>query len=63
LRLSQLVETTARTTTEKLAALEEKQAEDTAAVSALVEQHGSTATGKLQGIEDEIAKRKKTWFG
>lgn len=63
LRLAQSVEASARATTERLDALGERQQNELAALATLVETHGSTATGKLQGLEDELAKRKKTWFG
>lgn len=63
LRLAQAVEAASRLTTERFDSLGERQLSEFSALAALVETHGSTATGKLQGLEDEIAKRKKTWFG
>lgn len=63
LRLAQSVEASTRAMNERFNGLGEKQQSEFTALATLVETHGSTATGKLQGLEDELAKRKKTWFG
>jgi hypothetical protein len=63
LRLSQLVESTARTSQERLDALKSAHHKDATALAKVVEEQGANMAAKLTALEEEFARKKKTWFG
>lgn len=63
LRVSQLVESTARTSHERIEALKASQHKDTAALSKVVEEQVSGLAARIVALEEEFARKKKTWFG
>jgi hypothetical protein len=63
LRLSQLVETTARASQERIDALKSTHHKDATALAKVVEEQGTNMATKLAALEEEFARKKKTWFG